>query len=547
MSVVHFSPNRRDVLVGLSLVAMPGMAAPAWVTPQSGMTVETARGYVFADIHGDGVRRPGCPGLGGVLVSNGCDIAITRADGSYALPVSSGEAVFVIKPAGWTTPSRGGLPQHSYLYQPLGTPAGATSALATISPTGPLPVSIDFPLQPSVEHARFDVLLVADTQPSNLSELAYVRSDVRHAVAAARPTFVLSHGDVIGDDLSLFQHYRRVIADTGLVWHHVPGNHDMNQDAIDARFTLETWKREIGPPAYAFQHAGVTFVLLNNVEHFGRAGSPTARRGYRGLCGARQLAFLSNLLRSLPRDHLVVVSMHIPLSNFEDPRHEADNMLDRGDLLEILARHPNAVSFAGHSHSTEHHYFGRRDGFARSSPHHHHVLTAACGSWWSGPRDTRGVPCSDSRDGTPRGFHVLSVNGNTYTTRFLPSAPSQGAQMRMQFSDPSNQVTADDDGTARRIVVDVFDGGPKTQVTLSFEGSHAPDLAMQHTAMRDPFIVAQFEHHRASFKPWVAPAISSHIWSAPLPAGLPPGTHRVRARLRNEYGVEHVAELSVDA
>ena len=49
------------------------------------------------------------------------------------------------------------------------------------------------------------------------------------------------------------------------------------------------------------------------------------------------------------------------------------------------------VSFSGHTHTTEHHYFGAADGWNGAEPHHQHMLTTLSGSWWSGPFDHRGV------------------------------------------------------------------------------------------------------------------------------------------------------------
>jgi hypothetical protein len=146
-------------------------------------------------------------------------------------------------------------------------------------------------------------------------------------------------------------------------------------------------------------------------------------RTYRGRFGDDQLRFVANVLRNVPPEDLVVVSMHIPLTSFDDPDSAPDNTVDRSALLKLLANRPHTLSFAGHSHTTEYHYFGDREGFSRDVPHHHHVLTAACGSWWSGPPDVSGVPIADSRDGTLKGFHVLSVDGNRYTTASFRSAP----------------------------------------------------------------------------------------------------------------------------
>jgi len=54
--------------------------------------------------------------------------------------------------------------------------------------------------------------------------------------------------------------------------------------------------------------------------------------------------------------------MHIPLQNYLDPNEPSMNVVDRAKFLALLEGR-KAVSFSGHTHTTEHHYFGATDGF----------------------------------------------------------------------------------------------------------------------------------------------------------------------------------------
>lgn len=507
-----------------------------------------ARGQVFEDAVGDGLKRPGSRGIPGVLVSNGCDVVRTGADGGWRLPVMEGDSVFLIKPPDWTSPRRSGIPAFFRHHQPAGTPGGLALKFPGISPTGSLPGSIDFPLCRYPEPRLFDALMVADMQPGSTAELDFVRDDTLAAVQSTRAAFAVNHGDVMGDDLSLFPRYVEMIEATGMAWHHCPGNHDMNLDSPTALYAFETWKREIGPTHYAFQHGNATFIVLNNVGYYGHGRVPRGQRAYRGMIGERQLRFVANVLAHTPKEHLVVVSMHIPLVSFEDPTNPADNTFDRYRLLEILSRHPNTVSFSGHSHTTEHHYLGHSEGFRGTRPHHHHVLTAVCGSWWSGPKDQRGVPISDSRDGSPRGFHVLSVDGSSYATRFVAAARLSERQMRIIVGAPGCADAAalpSLTGAGNVVFVDVFDGGPRTKVMLEIENSGYRPIEMSRSRIADPFIIEQYARDAALFKPWVEPAVSSHMWAAALPCGLAPGSYRIMARAIDQYGREHTARSTV--
>jgi C terminal of Calcineurin-like phosphoesterase len=251
--------------------------------------------------------------------------------------------------------------------------------------------------------------------------------------------------------------------------------------------------------------------------------------------------------------------MHIPLRTYLDPANPTMNASDGAELLALLGDRP-AVSFAGHTHTTEHHYLGREYGAQGQNPHHHHVLTAVSGSWWSGPHDRRGVACADSRDGSPNGFHVLSIDGARYETRFVPANEPNRRQLRISLDREFHRdrevyrdfrmgqllgspLPADATGAAT-LVVNVFDGGPRTQVDYSL-GEGAP-IVMKRDSRPDPFIEEVYGRNPATIKPWVKAEPSSHIWTARLPPNLEPGAHRVNVRVRDEYGRNHEDHLVLE-
>jgi hypothetical protein len=528
--------SRREVMAGgaaaLAGGFYPGASHGALVTFDPAI----ARGTVFEDSSGSGIRDSLSHGISGVMVSNGRDVVLTDAEGRYALAVEPGDHVFVIKPPHFGLPTKAGCRSFSYLCQ------GG----------GPLPATTDFPLRRELEPAKFDVLLFADVQPSNAAELGYFADLMRSGVNGTDAAFAINHGDVMGDDLSLFPAYRSIIGESGIPWHHCPGNHDMNLDSFGPDHAFDTWKREMGPTHHAFQYAGATFILLNNVDYAGHGKSFASGRGYRGLIGEAQLSFVENVLRHVPRDDLIVVSMHIPLVSFEDPGSISDTTADRRALMRLLSGRPHTVSFAGHSHTTEHHYLGADEGFEGTHQHHHHVLTAASGAWWSGSKDDHGIPVSDSRDGSPKGYHVLSVEGASYTTRFVPLSAASSCQMRIVLSSgrgSADGVMHSPIGAAQlpslSLVADVFDGGPRTQVVYEIEGGGFP-VEMTRTRMADPFIVETFAREKHLSKPWVKPSVSSHIWTAPLDLALTGGSYRIVVKARVESGRVHESTLMLD-
>jgi len=92
--------TRREVLIG----AAGGLAALAAVDPGPALAQgATVSGVVFEDRDGSGAAGPANPGLPGVLVSNGRDVAVTGADGRYALPLPDEATILVVNAEGFIT------------------------------------------------------------------------------------------------------------------------------------------------------------------------------------------------------------------------------------------------------------------------------------------------------------------------------------------------------------------------------------------------------------------------------------------------------------
>ena len=309
-------------------------------------------------------------GLPGIKVSNGRDIETTDDAGAYILPPNGEASIFVVKPAGWSAPRDPKTMLSRIHHQP--------------DPTR----SLDFVLERTTEDSTFDVLMFADPQPSNSVELDYLRAQIANGFSSQRAAFGLTLGDLVGDDHALFERYNEVIAQIGSPWWNLPGNHDLDFSAPNGSTARATWRRVFGPTTYAFEYARATFIMLDNVDWLGHQDGS---HRYAGRIGADNLAFVEALLSDTPQDRLIVLCMHIPLISMADPHDPGSNTADRDALLALVGNRP-CVSFAGHMHTTEHHYIPLSNG----ALHHHHILTALSGSWWSGPLDPLGLPLAQS-------------------------------------------------------------------------------------------------------------------------------------------------------
>ena len=278
------------------------------------------------------------------------------------------------------------------------------------------------------------------------------------------------------------------------------------------KYSLETFKAFFGPPYYSFEYGDAVFVVLDNIYYKGTDNAdPKNLRGaggYEASLSSKQLNWLAGELALVPKETLIFVATHAPLGS-ESGVFTTKN---RKKLFRLLSGRPNLYSVAGHTHTTDHVYFGKDDGFAGPGEFHHHVLATVSGSWWSGPFDERGIAVSDQRDGTPKGYHVLEVDSTDVSVRFKAAGKPADFQMRIMYDVAHHEQSKDanrdfmhgakldgfmseDEVAAAAILVNLFDGGPKSKVSYRVDdGDYAP---MERVLRTDPYMVEQFQRHES--------------------------------------------------
>ena len=521
------------------------------VTPLS--LAQTATGRVFIDENRNGLLDEGEVGLANVRVSNGASVVLTDATGRYRLAADEQTIIFITKPSNYAIPvNQHMLPQFYYIHQPNGSPAGMR--YKGIEPTGPLPAEINFPLIERSENKQFEALLFADTQPQTTRELDYIRDDVVAELVGSDAAFGMTMGDIMFDDLSMLPRYNAIISKIGIPWYNVPGNHEINFESPNDRYSLETFKKFYGPPYFAFEYADALFVVLDNIDYKGGGEADPAdvrgNGGYEARISRSQLQWLAEELKHVEQERLVFIATHAPLGS-ENGSYATDN---REKLFRLLAGRPNLYSVAGHTHTTDHVYFDKDDGFAGPGKFHHHVLATVSGAWWSGPFDERGIAVSDQRDGTPNGYHILEVDSTDVAVRFKGAGKPADYQMRIVFDVAHHQLNVNgirdfkagelldgrisqDHLNAAAIIVNLFDGGPNSIVRYRIEdGEYRP---LKRVLRKDPYMLEQYARHRSSKKTWVEATLSTHLFEADLDANLPPGVHAITVQAEDEFGRLH--------
>ncbi|MBN1918826.1 MAG: calcineurin-like phosphoesterase family protein [Verrucomicrobia bacterium] len=478
---------------------------------------QPVRGIVYHDANGNGVRDDGEKGLASMRVSNGREIALTDAAGTYSLPIGDDAIIFVIKPRGWMTPvNEVNLPRFFYIHKPAGSPR---LKYPGVEPTGPLPESIDFPLVKREEPDSFRIIVFGDTQTETLQQVGYLAHDVVEEVigfqegagADSAAVFGLLLGDIVDNELELMGPVNEVIAQIGLPFYGVIGNHDTNQDVSADTLSDEAFESIYGPVYYSFDYGPVHFLVLDTIYWTGKADDWP--EPWRPGLGERQLQFIRNDLALVEDDRLVVLAMHVPIVQIRDE--------ERAALYRNLAKHSRVVSFSAHTHIQEHAFLEGEDGWPTADSHHHINFGAVCGYWWYGATDELGIPHATMADGTPNGWSLITFDDNAYSVRF--KAARRPADYQMNVYAPEEIAASEAADT--EVLVNVFAGSSRSLVKMRID--KGPWIDMRQKANRlDPAAEALDQ----------VGGDCPHLWQAHLPAGPTPGTHTIEVTTTDMFG-----------
>lgn len=488
---------------------------------------QSATGRVFHDANNNEKYDDGEPGLADIRVSNGRDIVKTDAQGRYTLPIDDDTNIFVIKPQGWRTAvDANQLPQYYYIHKPAGSPK---TDYPGIDPTGPLPASVDFPLYQQDEAKQFEVILFTDPQPRDIKEVEYLYHDIIADLIGDSAAFGVTLGDIAFNNLETLEPQNEAIGKIGLPWYNVIGNHDLNFDSPTDADSDETFHRLFGPNYYSFDYSDVHFIVIDNI--YWERPDPKERGGYKGRIDDKQLEFIKNDLALLPPDQMVVLLMHIPITDLQN----------KGDLFRLIENRPHCISMSGHAHYQEHRFINERGGWKGDTPHHHIVNVTACGSWWAGAKDETGIPHATMRDGAPNGYARLTLGGTDWDWTFVPAR--KPADYQMNIWAPNSWKA---DGSTTEVIVNVFGGSRRSTVEMRI-GDDAEWKKLKFTARADPFFdelkkLEKIHGELEGQRNLPAPMKAQHIWTGHLPKDLVTGTHRISVRTTDIFGKQYTGE-----
>lgn len=514
-------------------------------TMDAGPDEELANGHVYHDKNENGTMDANERGIPGVFVSNGIELVQTDSEGRYSIPVSDDAIIFVIKPRDWMTPvNEDNLPRFFYLHKPNGYPENFI--YDGVSPTGPLPERIDFPLYEETGISEFKMVVFGDPQPYNIEQIDFLADDIiKELVDKDDLEFGMTMGDIVGDDLDLFSPLNQAVSKIGIPWYNVLGNHDVNFQAPSDELSDETFERVFGPANYAFVYGDVHFIVVDNVI----MDEPVGSTRYVGGLRPDQIEFVSNYLNVVPKEDLIVLTMHIPLA-----QHERFRQSDQKELFDLLKDFPNTLSISAHTHTQNNTFFheGSSD-WQGEVPHHHFNVGTTSGSWWNGIRDEDDIPHTMMRDGTPNGYSFINFRGNEYIIDWKVAGSPESHQMNIHV--PRGIVANSNDTTL--LTVNFFNGSEQSELSYRILG--ATDWQpMEKVNKPDPYYSKIYERYQNFMtmnfpelwdnneelaeeqyplsRRMSRPVNSTHLWEANLGTDWPAGRHVIEVMAKDRYG-----------
>jgi hypothetical protein len=330
--------------------------------------------------------------LAGVSVSDGYHVVQTDSSGKYQLRVGEdhGRFLLVSLPSGYW---------NDEFYVPI------KDAIAR--------KSVDFRLDPVEQSDRFDFVFLADMhlERPDIGGVKFVATLAEINQRKPRPSFLLFQGDIClqsgSGDL-----YAKCLDAAEMPVRHGAGNHEMMLGHENPR---DDFEERFGPTYYSFDWGPLHCIVLDGNKPLpGETGWQAVHGAVEGV----ELAWLKADLAVQPEGRPIVLGVHIPIvSSYPERRSTSPKnapyweMTNRHLLTDLLARHKVRLVLQGHMHENERTTI---EGVEYVSS------ISVSGSWWKAGREfERGV------DNCPRGYRVVSVDGNRITHRYMSTAESR--------------------------------------------------------------------------------------------------------------------------
>lgn len=399
--------------------------------------------------------------IANVTVSDGFSVVQSDKKGRYEMPYNEqARFVFISIPSGYAIPHENGIAR---FYQ-------------SIAASGKK--NYNFELAPLLTNdSKHKFIVWADPQVKNEKDVQQLMSqsvpDVQQLVqsfGAGALVHGVTVGDIVWDNHKLFDSYNKAVAGMGVPFFQALGNHDMDYEKGGDEGSDETFKSLYGPTHYSFNRGKAHYIVLDDVRYLGKA------REYDGHLSAQQLSWLKKDLALVPKDHLVIINLHIPVHN---------SVKNNAELYELLEGYKVHI-MSGHTHYNQNVLKGNI---------YEHVHGTVCGAWWTGP------VCGD---GTPRGYGVYEVDGAELKWYYKSTGLEKDHQVSVHIEELTNQ---------KRMIANVWNWDPEWKVEWWADDTYKGLL--QSTKTYDPLAVSLYLGDKLpKGRVFAEPKLTEHVFAA---------------------------------
>ncbi len=467
-------------------------------------------GYVFNDTNQNGTMDKNEKGISGILVSNQEQIVVTDEHGQYRIEEGKSPYLYVIKP-------------EDYAFSCYLKNIPAYYVKTNVSND-----KYNFGLKKQNVTEQFSALFVGDPQMRVEKTIDAFKTDIVEEMLNYKVSFACFLGDIADNDLSIYGKEKGIVECLPYPVFHVFGNHDVNEKAPSAFSAADVFRISFGPDYYSFNEGKVHFVVLNNILYQGWNREQNKRGSYFGGFTDVEFQWLKDDLEHVDKTKLVVIMSHIPFLEQYCYKKEIQR------LFVLLGDRPHLLALSGHLHYIENYFFNDKTNWTSSYPFQNITIGAACGGWWTGPLDERGIPVSTAVDGSPNGYYKLNFDGNKYKYSFIPADHRPDFQMRIT---PSSEELYAGSLNESFLSINIFTATKDAVVKVLIDD--LPAMLAENYKGKDLFYQNTYDL-RYNYDNW-RPDMqeTEHLWKCTLPGELQAGYHRVKVEAVDVNGNQY--------
>ena len=370
------------------------------------------------NVSGKVLDANGAP-LSGVVVSDGLLSCVTDSDGEFRMDSDLTKVKFISVsiPDGYKAPVKNALP---IFYKRI-------SDLTSVSGTYR---NIEFRLD-KMSGSSAALVFVADPQPRSRAagwdKIAYHSLDLAdelyadmktHVSTLGKEAFGIVLGDIVHENMNLYQNYVNSISGLNLPLYNVIGNHDHNSSKSDDRAAAEDYEKWLGPLNYSFNLCGFHIVVVDDIVMSREEGAEKLNKYNTGLTD-EILQWLEGDLNYVDRQTPIILCAHSQLFSTakSSERWKSSNTVNGRTYAALLGQFDKVYSWAGHSHTA----FNASGKGRTYSNIESHTIARCTGELW-----TNEWVCPD---GVPRGYVVADLSAGKMTWKFKPMAEATSSHV----------------------------------------------------------------------------------------------------------------------